>query len=144
MEFLGIDELAMWQQVVIALLGISVTLYVIAPIGGRILFDIVGRFTPDHMPLVQIGIGFIIFVLSFAITLGVMLRWGPALKLGLPVSLAISLINATLATGITAAAVHVTLDRPNAKIEPEVKEAPVTFGVWDEDARKRRKNLRRR
>ena len=139
MEILGINEWEMWQQVMIALLIISTLLYTLAPLGGRILFALLGKVTPDQLPVVQIGIGIIIYLLSFAITLGALLRWGPAMKMGLPLSLGVSLFKAAVVTMLTAFVIRATL-RPSERIESE----KLGFGVWDEDARTRRKNLRRR
>jgi hypothetical protein len=145
MEVLGIDEAELQQQVITALIGCGVIFFVIAPIMGRFLHLWVAHHLPEHSVLVLVGLAMIVFLMSFAIVLGILLRWGSALQLGLEISLLISLISGLLAVGVMALAVRITIQRTTPTTSRETSEVRSgAWGVWGEDARTRNKNLRNR
>ncbi len=149
MEVLGIDEAALQERVIFALIGCFILFFVIAPIAGRFLHQWVSRHLPEQSTLVLVGISTIVFLLSFAIVLGILLRWGSALQMGWEISILLSLISGLLAVSIIALAVRVTIQRTTPQTTPSGEgETRDTYsgawGVWDEDARRRGKNLHKR
>ena len=144
MEVLGIDEAALQQQVITALIGYFVVFFIIAPIAGRFLHQWIARHLPEHSALALAGIALIVFLLSFAIVLGILLRWG---SIRLEISLLLSLMSGLLAVIFMALAVRFTIQRtvPRTPIDSETKDTySGAWGVWGEDAKTRSKNLRRR
>jgi Co/Zn/Cd efflux system component len=107
---------------------------------GNVLQRVVRRYMPESDSLALIATALVIFLLSFAIVMGVLLRFGPAAEIGLQATLLISGLLAFIVTGLSAVLVRRSLQRANRKLDPEAH----SFSVWDEDARKRGKNLRRR
>lgn len=149
MDVLGIDEAALRQQVLIAVIGSFAIFFVIAPIGGRFLHQWVARHVPEQATVALAGIVGIVFLLSFAITLGLLLRWGPALQIGLEASILLSVFSGVMAVGAMALAIRFTIRRttpPTTRTsEGETQNAPSgAWGVWGEDARTRGKNMHRR
>lgn len=139
-EVLGIEEAVLRQRLLIAVGGFFVLFFIISPLGGSVLHRVIRRYTPDQDRLALIATGVIIWLLSFALAVGVLLRFGPAAQIGLPAVLGISMASAGLITGSTLLFIKRTLDRGRSRLNPENQ----TFGVWGEDARQKRKNLRRR
>jgi hypothetical protein len=140
MEVLGIEEAVLRQRVLIALGGFFVLFFIISPLGGSVLHRVIRRYTPDQDRLALIATGLIVWLLSFALAVGFMLRFGPAAQIGLPGVLGISGVSAGLLTGSTLLFIKRTLDRGRARLDPDDQ----MFGVWGEDARQKRKNMRRR
>ncbi|MBZ0303328.1 MAG: hypothetical protein K8J31_26535 [Anaerolineae bacterium] len=138
MDALGVDEAGMQERVLIALVGFFAVFFILSPIAGRYVHKASRRLLPDQDVFALAATAFIVFALSFAVVLGVLLRLIPALAL-LP-ALGLSAASALLVTLLTALIIKYTLDRGAARIKSD----ELTFEVWGEDARQRRKNLRRR
>ena len=130
----------MRQRVLVALVGFVIVFTILSPLMGNLVHRLMRRYFPTDSALAVMATALIIFLLSFAIVVGVLLRFGPAGEIGLGTTLLIGLISALLVTAVTAWLVGRGLKRASQKITSE----DYAFKVWDEDARERRKNLRRR
>jgi MFS family permease len=138
MDALGIDEAVMQQRVLIALGGFFVVFFILSPIAGRYVHRGSRRLLPEQDTFALLATAFVIFALSFAVALGLLLRVAPGIE-PLP-ALGISSVSALLVTALTALWVRRTVEHGAARIDQDEN----SFGVWGEDARKRRKNLRKR
>ena len=130
MDAMGFDSELAQQQALIAVLGVFVIFSVLAPLGGMFMYRVIRRYLPADELVVLMGTAFIIFLMSFALLRGILLR--VSLFAGLPTSwmLLISLFGAALVTSVTAVAVRAMLRRGAS---PDAH----SFGVWEEDARQR-------
>ena len=140
MEVIGFDAEAAQQQALTAVLGLLLALTFVAPVGGMVLHRVIRRFVPTDEFVVLLGTAFIIFIMSFALMLGVLLRVPLFAGLSTPLMLLISLFAAAMVTSITAMIVRALLRRDARRLKPDVHR----FGVWEEDARQRPRNLRRK
>jgi hypothetical protein len=140
MEAIGLNPEEIQQRLLVALIGFVIVFTVLSPLMGSVVHRFVRRYFPEADSLALMATAFVIFLLSFAIVMGVLLRFGPAAEIGLGATLLISSLCALLLTGLTLLLLRRSLRRGQSKIDPEAQ----AFSVWDEDARKRRKNLRRR
>ena len=140
MEVIGFDAEVAQQQVQIAVLGLILIFSFIAPVGGMVIHRLIRHFVPGDEVIVLLGTAFIIFIMTFALLLGILLRLSLFAGLPTPLMLLISLFGAAMVTGVTAVAVRAMLRRGARRLDPKTH----SFGVWEEDARQRPKNLRRR
>jgi hypothetical protein len=140
MEEIGLSPEELQQRLIVALLGFAIVFTILSPLMGGLLHRVVRRYMPEGDHLALLATALVIFLLSFAIVMGVLLRFGPAAQIGLGATLLISSLVALIITVISALLVGRGLERARQKIDP----AAQVFSVWDEDARERRKNLRRR
>lgn len=140
MEAIGFDSEAAKQQALLAVLGVFIIFSILAPLGGMVMHRYIRRYLPADDWIVLAGTAFIIFLMSFALILGILLRFPLFAGLTTPWMLLISLFGAVLVTVVTAVAVRALMKRGASRIDPDAH----TFGVWGEDARQRPKNLRRK
>lgn len=138
MEALGIDSGDALAQVSLAVWGVMILFWVAAPIGGYFLY----RYLPFKVPLAEtlaLAAGaFCWFIISFAVTLLVLLRVAPEIS-GLN-AVALSLLAALVSTGMTALIVLIVSRRGARRASAEDH----AFRVWDEDQRQRKTHHHKR
>ena len=140
MEVIGFDAEAAQEQALAAVLGILLVFTFISPIGGMLMHRVIRRFVPADEVWVLAGTALIIFILCFALLFGILLRVPAFANLNVLLMLFISLFGAGFVTTITAGVLRYIFQRDAKRMDPEAH----TFGVWQEDARRRPKNLRRK
>lgn len=137
-EALGLDLNAMLAQAGLALVGTVIIFFIISPIGGYFLFRLLGRVTPMPDTFALLGAAACGFLITFAALMVVLMRAVPPDESNLGAMLLLSIIGALVVTTATAFGIRWMTKRRAAHLEDH------TFRVWDEDARARPKNLRRR
>lgn len=137
-EALGLDLNAMAAQAALVVVATLVIFFIISPIGGYFLFRFLRRVTPMPDAFALLGAALIGFLVTFAALLLGLLRLFPPDETNLGPLLLISAAGALLVMGATAFGVRALVRRGAARLEDH------TFRVWDEDQRRRPKNLRRR
>lgn len=138
MEAIGVNEAELRDQVILALCGVLIAFFIISPIGGYYLHRAARRLLPEQDLFALLAMAFVMFMVSFAVFLGVLLRLASGLDTLLLVEL--SLLGALIVTGVTALSVKMYLRRSAAHLSTEDQ----GFSVWGEDRRKRPKNYRKR
>lgn len=113
--------------------------WIVSPIAGFYLFKLTRNKLPSSSILALAALAFCGFLVVFAVTLLALLQFaGLDPQLALPVSA----ISAVIVTGVCALAAQRLLTRSKARASAQADE--YAFRVWDEDARAKPKNLRRK
>jgi ABC-type Co2+ transport system permease subunit len=139
MDALGIDPAAAGQSAAFALLATSFIFFVLSPIGGYFLHKFIKSKTPNSDTFALVAAAFCMFLITFALTLGVILYFTEQNESTFTSALLISAVVGLIATAITAVVIVRFVERGKQKISRDEQD----FSVWDEDKRKKPKNMRK-
>lgn len=140
MDALGFDSATAAQQAGLALLATVVIFFIISPIGGYFLHKFIKSKTPDTDTFALIAGAFIAFIVTSGLTLALILQFTEQTETTFMLALAISVLTGIVITTILAVLAVRFIERGKKKINPE----ELAFSVWEEDKRKKPKNLRQR
>ncbi len=130
MDSLGLDAGAMLAQASLAVWGTMILFWIVAPVGGFLMYRYLIRKFPMADTFALLAGAFCLFVISFACTLLALLRFMPGMNSGLVVL--ISLLAGLLVTALTAVLVWAFSKRGSKNVEDH------SFRVWEEDQRQRK------
>ena len=140
MEAIGFDPAEAGKAAALALIMTSIIFFVLSPIGGYFLHKFIKSKTPESDTFALVAAAFCMFLITFALTLGVFLYFTDQNESTLAPALLISALVGLIATAITAVAITRFVERGKQKINRDEQD----FSVWDEDNRNKAKNLRKR